>query len=37
MTFAPLRLKIKKFYVKLNELKNNITIMSIESDDKELF
>ena len=34
---VPLQLKIKNFYGKIHELKNNITLMSIESDDEELF
>ena len=34
---APLQLKIKNCYVKLHKLKNNITLMSIENVDKELF
>ena len=37
MTVAPLRLKIKNFYGELHGLKNNITLMSIETRDKELF
>ena len=37
MTVAPLKIKINNFCGELRELKNNITLMSIESDDKELF
>ena len=37
MTVAPLKLKIKNFYGELHGFKNNITLMSIESRDKELF
>ena len=36
MKIAPLQSKIKNFYGKLHKLKNNITLMSIESVDKEL-
>ena len=37
MTIVPLQLKINIFFCKLHALKNNITIMSIKSDNKELF
>ena len=37
MTVVPFQLKINNFFSKLHELKNNITLMSIKSDDKELF
>ena len=41
MTIAPLQLKIKNCFAKnrfvLHKLKNHITLMSIQSDDKELF
>ena len=37
MTVIPLQLKIKNYFGKIHELKNNITVMSIQSDDKELF
>ena len=35
MTVVPLKLKIKNFYGELHALKNNITFISIESDDKD--
>ena len=31
---APLQIKIKNFLVNIHKLKNNITLMSIQSDDK---
>ena len=34
---APLQIKIKNHFVEIHKLKNNITLMSIESDGKELF
>ena len=34
---VPLQSKIKNFYGKTHKLKNNITLMSIQIDDKELF
>ena len=34
---APLQIKIKFFFGIMHKLKNNITLMSIQSDDKELF
>ena len=37
MTVVPLKLKIKNFYDELHALRNNITLMSIESNDKEFF
>ena len=37
MTVVPLQLKINNFFGKLHVLKNNIRVMSIRSDDKELF
>ena len=37
MIIAPLQLKIKNFFANIHKLKNNITVMSIQSDDKELF
>ena len=39
MTIAPLKLKMKiaLLQLKIHKLKNNITLMSIKSDDKELF
>ena len=37
MNYVPLQLKIKSFSSKIHRLKNYITLMSIESDDKELF
>ena len=37
MNVVPLQLKIKNFSGKIHELKNNITLMSTQSDDKELF
>ena len=37
MTVVPLKLKIKNFYGELHALKSNITLMFIQSDDKELF
>ena len=36
MSVVPLKLKINNFYRELHSLKNNITLMSIESNDKEL-
>ena len=36
MIIAPLQLKIKNFFANIHKL-NNITVMSIQSDDKELF
>ena len=35
--FAPLQIKAKDFLGNIDKLKNNITLMSIKSDDKELF
>ena len=35
ITIAPLQLKIKNFYSKMHRLKNNITLMSIQSFDEE--
>ena len=39
MTTVPLQLKMKNalLQLKIHKLKNNITLMSIKSDDKELF
>ena len=37
MAVVPLELKIKNFDGEVHALKNNITLRSIESDDKELF
>ena len=37
MNVVPLQLKIKNFLGKIHQLKNNITLMSIQSNDKELF
>ena len=37
LEIAPLQIKIKRFYGKIHELKNNFTLVSIQSDDKELF
>ena len=37
ITVVPLKLKIKNFYGELHALKSNITLMFIQSDDKELF
>ena len=37
MTVVPLQLKINNIFGKLHKLKNNIRLMSIQSDDKELF
>ena len=37
ITIAPLQLKIKNFYSKMHRLKNNITLMSIQSFDEEFF
>ena len=37
MNVVPLQLKIKNFLGKIHELKNSITSMSIQSNDKELF
>ena len=37
MTVKPLQLKINNIFGKLHKLKNNIRLMSIQSDDKELF
>ena len=37
MTVVPLQLKINNFFGKLYKLKNNIRLVSIQSDDKELF
>ena len=34
MAVVPLQLKIKNVFGKIHELKNNITAMSIQSDDK---
>ena len=36
MTVVPLKLKTNNFYGELHSLKNNITLMSTESNDKEL-
>ena len=36
MTVVPLKLKTNNFYGELHSLKNNITLMPIESNDKEL-
>ena len=35
MNYVPLQLKIKNFSGKIHKLKNNITLFSIQSDDKE--
>ena len=35
--FAPLQIKINNFLGNIHKLRNNITLMSIQSDDKELF
>ena len=35
--FAPLQTKIKNFFGNMHKLKNNITLVSIKSDDEELF
>ena len=37
MKIVPLQLKIENFYGELQESKNNITLISIESNDKEIF
>ena len=37
MNVVPLQLKIKNFVCKKHELKNDITLMSIQNNDKELF
>ena len=37
MNIVALQLKIQNFFGKVHELKNNITVMSIQSNDKELF
>ena len=37
MTVVPLQLKINNFFGKLHVLKNNIRVMSIQKDDKQLF
>ena len=37
MSYVPLQLKIKNFSCEIHRLKNYITLMSIESDDKKLF
>ena len=37
MTVVPLKLKIKNFYGELHALRNNIILISIESNDKEVF
>ena len=37
MNVVPLQLKIKNFLCEKHEVKNNITLMSIQSNDKELF
>ena len=37
MNVVPLQLKIKNFLGKIHELKKSITLMSIQSNDKELF
>ena len=36
-TIAPLQIKIKSLFGIIHKLKNNITLMSIQGDDKELF
>ena len=36
MNIVPLQLKINKFLCEINELKNNITLMFIQSNDREL-
>ena len=35
MTIVPTQLKIKNFFDKIYKLKNNVTVMSIQRDDKE--
>ena len=37
LIFAPLQAKIKNFLGDIHKLKNNIILVSIQSDDKELF
>ena len=37
MNYVPLQLKMKIFSSKIHRLKNCITLMSIQSDDKEFF
>ena len=37
MTVKPLQLKINNIFGKLHKLKNNIRLMSIQKDDKQLF
>ena len=37
MTIVTLQSKINNFFCKLHILKNNIALMSINNDDKELF
>ena len=37
MTAVPLQLKINNIFGKLHKLKNNIRLMSIQKDDKQLF
>ena len=37
MTVAPIKLIVKDFYGEVHELKNDITLMFVESDDKEHF
>ena len=36
-TIAPLQIKINNFLGEINKLKNNVTLVSIHSDDKKLF
>ena len=36
-TIAPLQIKINSFLGEINKLKNNVTLVSIHSDDKKLF
>ena len=37
MNVVPLQLKIKNFFGEIHDIKNNIILMSIQSNDKELF
>ena len=37
MNYVPLQLKIKNFSIKIHRLKSYITLMSVQSDDKEFF
>ena len=37
MNVIPLQLKIKNFFGEIHDIKNNIILISIQSNDKELF